>query len=168
MLPDRVRLLDVAIGGTVRAGQLIKSANYEFRYVAPEPEQPAVALLMPPAQKLTWEDSALFAPMDQTLPEGDLYARIRDLFPKQPLTPMHLLALVGRHGIGRLGYGLPGAPDAAPPRVLTREELLRTRYSPQMFAELVAAYLSSGAGISGVQPKIMVPGRGTIPIRPSS
>lgn len=164
MLPEQVRLLDVAIGGAERAGQLIKGANYEFRYVAPEPEQPLVALLMPPAKKLTWEDSALFAPMDQNLPEGDLYARVRDLYPKQPLTPMHLLALVGKNGIGRLGYSLPGVPDAAPPRVLTQEELLRTRYSPAMFAELVAAYLSSGAGISGVQPKIMVPGRVTIPI----
>ena len=164
MLPEKVRLLDVAIGDTERAGQLIKGANYEFRYVTPEPEQPPVALLMPPAQKLTWEDTALFAPMDQNLPEGDLYARIRDLFPKQTLTPMHLLALVGRNGIGRLGYSLPGVPDVVAPRVLTQEELLRTRYSPEMFAELVAAYLSSGIGISGVQPKIMVPGRVTIPI----
>ncbi len=164
MLPEKVRLLDVAIAGAERAGQLIKGANYEFRYVAPEPGQPPVALLMPPAEKLTWGDSALFAPMDQNLPEGDLYTRIRELFPKQPLTPMHLLALVGRNGIGRLGYSLPGVPDAAPPRVLTQEELLRTRYSPEMFAELVAAYLSSGVGISGVQPKIMVPGRVTIPI----
>jgi len=164
MLPEKIRLLDVGISGMERAGQLIKGANYEFRYLDPAPEQPTVALLMPPAKKLTWDDSALFAPMDQNLPEGDLFTRIRDLFPKQPLTPMHLLALVGRNGIGRLGYSLPGVPDVAPPRALTQEELLRTRYSPEMFAELVAAYLSSGVGISGVQPKIMVPGRVTIPI----
>ncbi len=119
---------------------------------------------MPAAEKLTWQDSALFAPIDQNLPEGDLYARIRELFPKQPLTPMHLLALVGRNGIGRLGYSLPDVPDAPPPRTLTREELLRMPYSPKMFGELVEAYLSTGAGISGMQPKIMVPGRVTVPI----
>ena len=164
MLPEKIRLLDVSIGEAERAGQLIKAADYEFRYAAPESGQPPVALLMPPAEKLTWQDTALFAPMDQNLPEGDLYARIRDLFPKQSLTPMHLLALVGRNGIGRLGYSLPDVPEAAPPRVLTQEELLRTRYSPEMFAQLVAAYLSSGVGISGVQPKIMVPGRVTVPI----
>jgi serine/threonine-protein kinase HipA len=162
MLPEKVRLLDVSIGEAKGAGQLLKTANYEFRYATPDLEQASVALLMPPTEKLTWQDAALFAPMAQNLPEGDLYARIRDLFPKQPLTPMHLLALVGRNGIGRLGYALPDVPEAAPPRVLTQEELLRTRYSPEMFAELVAAYLSSGAGISGVQPKIMVPGRVTI------
>lgn len=30
-------------------------------------------------------------------------------------------------------------------------------YSPSVFDELVAAYLSTGAGIAGMQPKIMVP-----------
>ena len=44
MLPEKVRLLDVAIGDTERAGQLIKGANYEFRYVTPEPEQPQFLL----------------------------------------------------------------------------------------------------------------------------
>ena len=164
MIPEKVRLLDISIGEAKAAGQLIKGANYEFRYISPDPEQTPVALLMPAAEKLTWQDAALFAPMDQNLPEGYLFARIRDLFPKQSLTPMHLLALVGQSGIGRLGYRLPAAPEIAPPRVLTQEELLRTRYSPEMFAELVVANLSSGAGISGVQPKIMVPGRVSIPI----
>ena len=33
-----------------------------------------------------------------------------------------------------------------------------------MFDELVRAYLNTGAGIAGMQPKIMVPERGTIPV----
>jgi serine/threonine-protein kinase HipA len=90
--------------------------------------------------------------------------RIRQLFPKQPMTPMHLLALVGGNGIGRLGYGLPGQPAAAAPRTLSKDELLKTRYTPEVFGELVAAYLSTGAGIAGMQPKIMVPDRPTVPI----
>ena len=106
MLPEKIRALMVSIGDTVQAGQLLKTSNYEFRYLDQDPEQPAMALLMSPKESLTWQDGDLFPAMDQNLPEGDLFMRIRELFPKQPMTPMHLLALVGRNGIGRLGYSL--------------------------------------------------------------
>ncbi|MFP5473277.1 MAG: type II toxin-antitoxin system HipA family toxin [Gammaproteobacteria bacterium] len=164
MLPEKIRLLDVSIGEAVHAGQLLRTSTYEFRYLSPEPEQPTVALLMPPSERLTWQDGDLFPPMDQNLPEGDLFMRIRELFPKQPMTPMHMLALVGRNGIGRLGYSLPEHAAPALPRALSKEELLRTPYTPEVFSELVAAYLSTGAGIAGMQPKIMVPDRPTVPI----
>ena len=164
MLPEKIRLLGVSIGDTENAGQLLRTSTYEFRYLDPSPEQPAVALLMPPRESLTWLDGDLFPPMDQNLPEGELFMKIRELFPKQPMTPMHLLALVGRNGIGRLGYSLPERPAAVAPRPLSKEELLKTRYTPEVFNELVAAYLSTGAGIAGMQPKIMVPDRPTVPI----
>jgi serine/threonine-protein kinase HipA len=102
--------------------------------------------------------------MDQNLPEGDLFMKIREMFPKQPMTPMHLLALIGRNGIGRLGYHLIDQPDSVAPRSIGKAELLKTRYTPTVFSELIAAYLSTGAGIAGMQPKIMVPDRPTIPI----
>ena len=164
MLPEKVRSLEVDIGDASSAGQLLKTSVYEFRYLEPEPSQAAASLLMSPRQQLTWQDGDLFAPMDQNLPEGDLFMRIRELFPKQPMTPMHLLALAGRHGIGRLGYRLPGVPDVAAPRAISKTELLRTPYTPEVFGELVAAYLSTGAGIAGMQPKIMVPSRTTVPV----
>lgn len=163
-LPERLRALEVTIGGSGRAGQLLKSSTYEFRYLDAEPEQPSVALLMPARERLTWQDGDLFAPMDQNLPEGDLFMRIRQGFPKQPLTPMHLLALVGRNGIGRLGYQLPGAAPPPAPPPMGKSALLRTAYSPKVFDELVAAYLGTGAGIAGMQPKIMVPDRPTVPM----
>ncbi|NDZ13808.1 type II toxin-antitoxin system HipA family toxin [Variovorax sp. WS11] len=164
MLPEKIRALAVSIGDADSAGQLLKTSTYEFRYLDPDPEQPPVALLMPPKERLTWQDGDLFPPMDQNLPEGDLFMKIRELFPKQPMTPMHLLALIGRNGIGRLGYSLPEHPLAAAPPPLSKDELLKTRYTPEVFNELVAAYLSTGAGIAGMQPKIMVPDRPTIPI----
>lgn len=163
-LPERIRALDVSIGPQARAGQLLKTSVYEFRYLDASPSQPALALLMPPSERLTWQAGDLFAPMDQNLPEGDLFMRIRQLFPKRPMTPMHLLALVGRNGIGRLGYRLPDAPEPAPPPPMGKAALLKTHYSPEVFDELVAAYLSTGAGIAGMQPKIMVPDRPTVPI----
>ena len=164
MLPEKIRLLNVSIGDTDNAGQLIRAPTYEFRYLQTNPQQSAVALLMPPAQQLTWQDGDLFPPMDQNLPEGDLFMKIRDLFPKQPMTPMHMLALVGRNGIGRLGYSLPDHLPAPMPRTMSKSELLGTAYTPEVFNDLVAAYLSTGAGIAGMQPKIMVPDRPTIPI----
>ena len=157
MLPDRIRRLDVSIGDMDHAGALLKTSTYEFRYLEPDPEQAAVALLMPPSERLTWQDGDLFPPMDQNLPEGDLFMKIRAMFPKQAMSPMHLLALVGRNGIGRLGYRLAEWPAAVLPRPLSKEELLKTRYTPEVFSELVVAYLSTGAGIAGMQPKIMVP-----------
>jgi serine/threonine-protein kinase HipA len=164
MLPEKIRLLNVSIGDTDNAGQLIRASTYEFRYLQTNPQQAAVALLMPPERQLTWQDGDLFPPMDQNLPEGDLFMKIRDLFPKQPMTPMHMLALVGRNGIGRLGYSLPDHTPAPMPRTLSKSELLGTAYTPEVFNDLVAAYLSTGAGIAGMQPKIMVPDRPTVPI----
>lgn len=162
MLPEKVKLLEVQIAGQLR-GQLLRQSRFEFRYLTAEASQPSVGLLMPPEQ-MTYDDGDLFPVMDQNLPEGDLFMRLRQLFPKQPLTAMHLLALVGANGIGRLGYSLPGQPPAPNPPVLSRQTLLATAFTPALFDELVRAYLSTGAGIAGMQPKIMVPDRPTIPI----
>jgi serine/threonine-protein kinase HipA len=164
MLPEKIRLLNVSIGEAENAGQLLRASIYEFRYLQPDPEQATVALLMLPREQLTWQDGDLFPPMDQNLPEGDLFMRIRELFRKQPVTPMQMLALVGRNGIGRLGYSLPNQAATPLPRTLSKSELLATAYTPEVFNDLVAAYLSTGAGIAGMQPKIMVPDRPTVPI----
>ena len=164
MLPEKIRQLSVSIGDAENAGQLIRASTYEFRYVQPQAEQAAVALLMPASKHLTWQDGDLFPPMDQNLPEGDLFMKIRELFPKQTMTPMHMLALIGRNGIGRLGYSSPDSAVTPMPRTLSKNELLKTAYTPAVFNELVAAYLSTGAGIAGMQPKIMVPDRPTVPI----
>ena len=157
MLPEKISQLDVSIGGRHGVGQLLKTSNYEFRYVDADAQQPAVALLMPPSRQLTWGASELFPPMDQNLPEGDLFMRIRALFPKQQTTAMHMLALIGDNGIGRLGYRLPGAEATEGSEPITKDQLLDTTYTAEVFDELVRAYLSTGAGIAGMQPKIMVP-----------
>ena len=60
MLPEKIRLLNVSIGDTDNAGQLIRASTYEFRYLQTAPQQAAVALLMPPEQQLTWQDGDAF------------------------------------------------------------------------------------------------------------
>ena len=157
MLPERIAQLDVSIADQPGAGQLLKASTYEFRYLRAEHDQPAVALLMPASRQLTWTDGDLFPSMDQNLPEGELFMQIRAMFPKQPTTAMHLLALIGQNGIGRLGYHLPGAPTLPVATPMSKSDLLNIAYSPETFEQLVAAYLSTGAGIAGMQPKIMVP-----------
>ena len=162
MLPEQIKLLEVSIAGQLK-GQLLRQSRYEFRYLDADASQPPVGLLMP-TQQLTYEDGDLFPVMDQHLPEGDLFMRLRQLFPKQALTAMHLLALVGANGIGRLGYALPGHAPAPNASVLSRQTLLETAFTAEVFDDLVSAYLSTGAGIAGMQPKIMVPDRPTISI----
>lgn len=162
-LPEKIPVLDVSINGQP-GGQLLRTSNYEFRYLTPDPEQPSVALLMPARARPTWQDGDLFPVMDQNLPEGDLLLRLSLMFPKQQLRPMHLLAMMGQNGIGQLGYTLPGnAAQRAHVRI-DREALLATPFSQELFDELVSTYLSSGAGIAGVQPKLMLADRATFPI----
>lgn len=162
MLPDKIKILDLSIGQEGR-GQLVHQSQFEFRYLESGLLQPSVGLLMPPT-KLTYLDSALFPVMDQNLPEGDLFMRLRQMFVKQPLTAMHLLALSGVNGIGRLGFSIPGSQVVPRPAVITREQLLSLPFTPAVFDDLVHAYLSTGAGVAGMQPKIMVPDRATVPI----
>lgn len=162
-LPDKIAQLRVSIDGKP-SGELIKHSNYEFRYASPAAHQPSVALLMPARAKPTWQDASLFAVMDQNLPEGDLMLRLFHMFEKRKLQPMHLLAMIGQNGIGRLGFEIPGAGAGAAHKHIARSDLLALPFSEALFDELVRAYLSTGAGIAGVQPKIMVPDRVAVPI----
>ncbi|MDI6746186.1 MAG: type II toxin-antitoxin system HipA family toxin [Rhodocyclaceae bacterium] len=166
ILPEKLRRLDVRIGGEP-GGELWQQSQLLFKYLRDDPAQAAVGLLMPPT-RLLYQSNSLFPVMDQNLPEGFLFQQIRAAFPKQPLTALHLLALIGDNGIGRLGYQVPETDASQPPpkpaRPLSRAELLHTAYSPEVFEALVRAYLSTGIGIAGVQPKIMVPDRATVPV----
>ena len=166
VLPERIRQLQVEIGSSAAmpaGGQLLRHAVFEFRYLEADNTQPCVGLLMP-AHTPTYQAGDLFPVMDQNLPEGDLFMRLRQMYPKQPFSAMHLLALAGSNGIGRLGFHLADHPAPAVPATVSRQALLALRYTPVVFDDLVQAYLCTGAGIAGMQPKIMVPDRPTIPI----
>jgi serine/threonine-protein kinase HipA len=163
MLPERIRLLDVAVNGS-HSGRLAHASTFTFDYTRDDPGQPSVSLLMPPSILHFDGGGALFPAMDMNLPEGYLFQQIREFFPKQTITPMHLLALMGNNGIGRLGYRLPDAPTSTLPAVVNKADLLSSGDGPALFQDLMRAYLSTGTGISGIQPKIMVPDRATVPV----
>ncbi len=163
MLPERIRLLDVDVNGS-HSGRLAHASTFTFDYSRDDPGQPGVSLLMPASILHFDGGGALFPAMDMNLPEGYLFQQIREFFPKQTITPMHLLALMGNNGIGRLGYRLPDAPSPTFSSVVNKADLLSSGNGPVLFQGLMRAYLSTGAGISGIQPKIMVPDRATVPV----
>lgn len=163
MLPERIRLLDVDVNGS-HSGRLAHASTFTFDYSRDDPGQPGVSLLMPASILHFDGGGALFPAMDMNLPEGYLFQQIREFFPKQTITPMHLLALMGNNGIGRLGYRLPDAPSPTFSSVVNKADLLASGNGPALFQDLMRAYLSTGAGISGIQPKIMVPDRATVPV----
>ena len=160
-LPAKLKQLDVLVGQDT-AGSLAKDSIYHFSYAEDALNKPAVGLFMP-RTTLAYQDAALFPVMDQNLPEGYLFQRIREMFPKQALTPMHLLALAGTNGIGRLGFLQKGQLPTKM-QIVSREQLLRAHPNEDLFDELVRAYLGTGTGIAGMQPKIMVPDRATVPV----
>jgi len=164
--PERIKRLEVSIGaGSAgeRAGELLRESTYLFKYERDDPQQPAVSLLMPPTSAV-YEDGDLFPSMDMNLPEGFLFQRILEMFPKRRLTKMHLLAMMGDNAIGRVGFAIPGNEPPRARQHLDRTDILRSTADARLFQDLVAAYLSTGIGISGVQPKIMVPTRASMPI----
>ena len=151
--PERLKELQINIGDQAIAA-LLKQSVYQLIY---EPgERRCVGLGLPAAQRV-FQDGDLFAALDMNLPEGYLFDRIVDRFPKFSLSKMHLLALMGAGGIGRLSYGLPGALPAPMQSGVSRQELLHSGRSAAMFEELLDAYLGVGTALSGVQPKVMVP-----------
>lgn len=48
MLPERIRLLDVAVSGA-HSGRLAQASTFTFDYSRDDPHQPGVSLLMPPS-----------------------------------------------------------------------------------------------------------------------
>jgi serine/threonine-protein kinase HipA len=158
----RIPVLSVRAQGAL-TGELRKKSQFEFEYAA---EAQAPISLILPLQDRRIIDNELFAVMDMNLPEGFLLARIRERAPKTPPTKMHLLALMGVNGIGKLEYLVPNQPAGDRQEGVSRRQLLKEGIGPngENFAALVDSYLSTGAGLSGVQPKIIVPERATIPV----
>ena len=159
---QRVRQLSVFVDGK-DAGELVRASQYQFTYS--EAATRSMSLIMP-VEDREFRDGALFAVMDMNLPEGFLLAQLRERSPKAPPTEMQLLALMGANGIGWLAYRQPGELPRPLPPGQDRARLLRegAGQDGKIFNELVQAYLATGSGLSGVQPKIVVPERGTVTI----
>jgi len=141
------------------SGDLLKDSRYVFNYSAGEPAQ-AISLTMP-IRAESYSSGALLPIFEMNRPEGYLLAKIEEIFAKAgPLDDMGLLHLAGGRQIGRLSYAIPDAPVERPPAQISREELLSRQPTADLFDDLVAVYF--GSGISGVQPKVLIPDRTTL------
>jgi serine/threonine-protein kinase HipA len=159
-LPERIKRLAVTVNHR-RAGELLRESRYGFWYGEALPQQ-AISLTMPTTQT-EWADGDLFPVMDMNLPEGYLFQRLIERAGKSVLTKMHLLALMRGNGVGRLGYWQHN--DAVPPpsKPVSRETLMRSA-ADKVFEQLVDAYMGQSIGVAGVQPKLMLPSRASIPV----
>ncbi len=152
--------LDVATPQGV-GGALFKEAeNHLFGYTSVVPAA-AISLTMPiRAAQYSWP--ALHPVFQMNLPEGFMLEELRNRLAKtMQLDPMLLLAIAGGEtAVGRVRVqsgGLPWAGTAnAAPRGERLNEILLWDGAENLFAELVDRYILR-AGISGVQPKVLVP-----------
>lgn len=135
------------------SGLLTKESRYVFNYNQVN-DQAAVSLVMPVREE-SYASGDLMGIFAMNRPEGYLRYIIEERLKRLGApSDMLLLFLAGDNQIGRLTYALPGEhlPQSAGEHL---DDLLNSP-SGALFARLVDLY-ALGSGISGIQPKALVP-----------
>lgn len=137
-----------------RGGELVRESQFIFN-CASESLAMAVSLSMPPRAQ-SYTDSTLFPIFAMSRPEGWLAAQIAHRLAKHVhLDDMRLLALVGHNLIGRVSLVQPDATLASPNAQFGLNQILKAQPTSALFDAMAEAYFASG--VSGVQPKVLVP-----------
>lgn len=143
------------------SGKILGSpGDYRFRYHEDAQAQVAISLLMP-VRLDEYRHRELHPIFQMNLPEGYVLEQLRNRLAKVAnVDPMLLLALSGSSSpIGRVGVSSPEV-DAFLQRQEfpgeRLEEILAWDGAQDIFVELVDRYILR-SGISGVQPKVLVP-----------
>jgi len=131
--------------------------QFSFRYAPAASERTAVCLSMP-VRYADYPHTGLHPIFQMNLPEGFVLEALRNRFAKSsPLSPMLLLAMTGRNEpIGRLRIDMAGLPAIADTPGERLADLIAWDGTEDLFDELLDKYILR-SGISGVQPKILVP-----------
>jgi serine/threonine-protein kinase HipA len=135
------------------AGTLEKESRFVFNYRTTD--RTCEASLLMPLRAESYSDGRLFSVFEMNRPEGYLLDYLRQRFGKhETLDDMRLLQITGGNQIGRLRYSEDGR---AVDRVATvaRAEIIASTASAELFHHLVDTCF--GSGISGFQPKVLVP-----------
>jgi serine/threonine-protein kinase HipA len=136
------------------SGALDKESRFVFNYDTAE-RACEVSLAMP-IRAESYASSTLLTPFAMNKPEGWLYQQIVGRMAKfEQVDDMRLLAIIGSNQIGRLSFALPDAPRPSTRAQIGLKELLKQAPTKALFDSLVELYFESG--ISGVQPKVMLP-----------
>lgn len=139
------------------AGELARESQMVFNYRTDDPRC-EIALTMP-LRSRSYAANILPGVLRQNLPEGYLLDWIKERFGKvMKLDDMTILAISGREVIGRVRAcqeGDDGTPKHAGESL---KSLLTWRGTEDLFAHLAERY-ALASGISGVQPKVVVPAK---------
>jgi serine/threonine-protein kinase HipA len=135
------------------SGVLAKESRYVFNYNQVGSEA-AISLVMPVRQE-SYTHGDLMSVFAMNRPEGYLRYIIEERLRRMGApSDMFLLYLAGSNQIGRLQYALPG--EMPPQNGGEQLDTLLSQPSAALFKRLVDQY-ALGSGISGVQPKALVP-----------
>jgi serine/threonine-protein kinase HipA len=143
------------------SGKILSSAGeYLFRYHDDAEAQTAISLLMP-VRLDEYRQRELHPIFQMNLPEGYVLEQLRNRLAKiAKVDPMLLLALSGSSSpIGRVAVTSPEVDALLQRQQFPGEkldEILAWDGAEDIFAGLVDRYILR-AGISGVQPKVLVP-----------
>lgn len=146
------------------AGTLFSSPDsdlFRFRYGIDAAAGAAIAYGMP-VRVEEYAGHGLMPVFQMNMPEGFMLEQIRNRLAKStPLNPMLLLAITGSvDPIGRITVTAPGLNQMADlggdPKGLRLDEILAWDGAENLFDMLLEKYVMR-AGISGVQPKLLLP-----------
>ena len=123
-------------------------------YHAHVPEESLISLTMPVrTESYVWDDP-LHPIFQMNLPEGYLLQVLQERFgPHIGANPTALLAIIGRHMVGRVQVATPESVLSLPVQPIDIATILQGDNSEQAFSALVRQYADSG--ISGVIPKFL-------------
>lgn len=137
------------------SGILNKESRFTFNYQTTNRQ--AEASLVLPIRAESYSSGGLFSIFQMNKPEGYLLDYLKTRFAKSLyLDDMMLLKLTGINQIGRLQYiDLINEEKKSTKAIISKEEILSSKASDELFEFLVDHYFDSG--ISGFQPKVIVP-----------
>jgi len=149
------------------AGRVEREGDFLFQFDPRASVSSAPSLAMP-FRAAPYRHPSLHPVFQMNLPEGFVLEQVRNRLAKATgMDPLLLLTVLGSQSpIGRLRFTLDGAPpDSTPPQGESLAELLAGHGSRELFARLVDTYVLR-SGLSGVQPKVLVPERPAEPMAP--
>lgn len=147
------------------SGLLSKESRYVFNYTSKDKAK-EVSLVMP-LRAESYASGTMIGPFSMNLPEGFLKEKIESRLSKfGGVDDMRLLEFTGQNQIGRLSFASPESQAKMLKPIIGKKELLEESSSIKLFEFLLDAYLESG--ISGVQPKVVIPDADITSIEPNN
>lgn len=137
------------------SGVLTKESQYVFNY-ATQKKACEIGLTMPLTAQ-SYASNLLPGVIRQNLPEGYLLGWIKEKFGKtMKINDFNILTLTGRSTIGRVQCLPDEVPTAKAQEGEDLKELLAWKGTEDLFNHLADKYAQL-SGISGVQPKVLMP-----------